>query len=57
MNTVNTQHHSNDKAIAAFHVAVLLDEQGHEIAITEEMIQRACEELAQRCHYPHQKAA
>lgn len=56
MNTVSTKHMENSQPLAAFHVAILLDEQGREIAITEDMIQRACEELAQRCHFP-QKAA
>lgn len=29
-----------------FAFALLLDEQGHEIAITEDMIRKACEDLA-----------
>ena len=42
-----TQHLSN-----SMHFATLLDEQGHEMIITEEMIQRACADLAKRCHFP-----
>ena len=29
-----------------------VDEQGREIAITEEMIQQACADLAKRCQFP-----
>lgn len=32
--------------------AILLDDQGHEMVITEEMIQRACADLAKRCQFP-----
>lgn len=35
-----------------FAFALLLDEQGHEIAITEDMIRKACEDLAKRCQFP-----
>lgn len=37
-----------------FHGAAIIDSQGREIAITEAMIQEACQRLAQelpRCHY------
>ncbi len=52
------QQASDNKAnIDPFHFAILLDDEGHEIAITEEMIQQACAELAQRCHFPSRQAA
>ena len=35
-----------------FQFAILVDDQGHEIAITEEMIQKACDDLAKRCQFP-----
>ena len=35
-----------------FHGAALLDEQGREIPITEEMIMRACDELMKLCQFP-----
>lgn len=35
-----------------FHGAALLDEQGHEIPITEEMIMRACDELMKLWQFP-----
>lgn len=40
-----------------FQFAILVDDQGHEIAITEEMIQQACADLAKRCHYPTARKA
>jgi len=40
-----------------FAFATLLDEQGHEIAITEEMIQKACDDLAKRCQFPAARKA
>lgn len=40
-----------------FHFAILLDEQGREIAITEEMIQQACADLAKRCQFPAARQA
>lgn len=39
-----------------FQGAVLLDEQGREIPITEEMIARACDELMKQCHFPGKAA-
>ena len=49
----------NEKHSASnpFHFAILLDEQGREIAITEEMIQSACAELAKRCQFPAARQA
>jgi len=35
-----------------FHGAALLDAEGHEIPITEEMIAQACDELMKQCHFP-----
>lgn len=40
-----------------FHFAILVDEQGREIAITEEMIQQACADLAKRCQFPTARKA
>ena len=57
MNTVNANHSENRQYSNAFQFAVLVDEQGHEIAITEEMIQQACADLAKRCHFPQSRAA
>lgn len=37
-----------------FQGAALLDEQGHEIPITEEMITRACDELMKLLRFPGQ---
>lgn len=48
---------SQRPAINPFQFAMLLDEQGREIAITEEMIQKACADLAKRCQFPEKKAA
>lgn len=48
---------SQRPAINPFQCALLLDDQGHEIAITEEMIQQACADLAKRCQFPEKKAA
>ena len=57
MNTVNANHSENRQYSNAFQFAVLVDEQGREIAITEEMIQQACADLAKRCHFPQSRAA
>jgi len=40
-----------------FAFALLLDDNGHEIAITEDMIRQACEDLAKRCQYPTARQA
>jgi hypothetical protein len=37
-----------------FHGAALLDAEGHEIPITEEMIAQACDALMKQCHFPGQ---
>lgn len=39
-----------------FQGAALLDEQGREIPITEEMIVQACDELMKLWHYPRSAA-
>lgn len=40
-----------------FDVSILLDEQGREIPITEEMILKACNELIKLCEFPRKVAA
>ncbi len=40
-----------------FHFAILLDDQGTELVITEEMIQQACADLAKRCQFPERRQA
>jgi len=57
MNYSTSQANEANAMVNPFHFAILLDEQGREIAITEEMIQKACAELAERCHYPAREAA
>lgn len=39
-----------------FETATLLDEQGHETPITEEMILKACQELMKLCEEPRKAA-
>lgn len=39
-----------------FHGAALLDEQGREVPITEEMIVQACNELMALCQFPKKAA-
>ena len=41
----------------AFHAAALVDENGREIPITEEMILSACDELMKLWHFPMHNAA
>ena len=43
--------------LQAFYGAALVDEQGREIPITEEMIVDACDELMKLWHFPMNKAA
>jgi hypothetical protein len=43
-------------SVNPYQCAALLDADGREIPITEEMIMRACDELMERWHFP-QKAA
>lgn len=57
MNTVNHSHSENRQPSNALAFAVLVDEHGREIAITEEMIQQACADLAKRCHFPENRHA
>ena len=56
---IQTEKSMNEKRVIGnpFQFAILLDDQGHEIAITEEMIQQACADLAKRCHYPTARKA
>ncbi len=44
---LNSEHPRNP-----FNGAAVIDEQGREIPITEAMIQRACENLAESWHFP-----
>lgn len=57
MNTHTHSHTEHRHLSTAFQFAVLVDDQGHEIAITEEMIQKACADLAKRCHFPDNRQA
>jgi EAL domain-containing protein (putative c-di-GMP-specific phosphodiesterase class I) len=57
MNYVTTQSNDGTAMVNPFQFAILLDEQGREIAITEEMIQKACADLAERCQFPSRQAA
>ncbi len=54
---MNKKYDNNLFDIQAFHGAALLDEQGREIPITEEMISNACDELMKLWHFPMKKAA
>ncbi|MEY1662237.1 PA1571 family protein [Isoalcanivorax beigongshangi] len=50
MNTsIRTQNSAGNQD---FHGAALIDAQGREIPITEEMVQRACDRLEQAWSYP-----
>ncbi|WP_158249324.1 PA1571 family protein [Amnimonas aquatica] len=55
----NLEMSMNEKRQASnpFQFAILVDEQGREIAITEEMIQQACADLAKRCQFPAARKA
>ncbi len=48
--------HSSFEGSNPFQGAALLDEQGREIPITEEMIVRACDELLKQWQFPGQAA-
>lgn len=54
---MNKKYDNNLFDLQAFHGATLLDEQGREIPITEEMIVNACDELMKQWHFPIKKAA
>ncbi len=54
---MNKKYDNNLFDMQAFHGAALLDEQGREIPITEEMISNACDELMKLWHFPMNKAA
>jgi len=48
MTTSSTENHDNsnqDKDPADYHGAAIIDSEGHEVPITEEMVKQACEEL------------
>lgn len=57
MNTTTQHHNDSHQYSNAFQFAALVDDQGREIAITEEMIQQACADLAKRCHFPDSRQA
>ena len=54
---MNTKMDTNVFNLQAFYGAALVDEQGREIPITEEMIVDACDELMKLWHSPMTKAA
>ncbi|HNA20282.1 MAG TPA: hypothetical protein PLN40_02555 [Agitococcus sp.] len=54
---MNTKMDTNVFNLQAFYGAALVDEQGREIPITEEMIVDACDELMKLWHFPMTKAA
>ena len=54
---MNTKMNTNVFDLQGFCGAVLVDEQGREIPITEEMIVDACDELMKLWHFPLNKAA
>ena len=54
---MNTKMDTNVFNLQAFYGAALVDEQGREIPITEEMIVDACDELMKFWHFPMTKAA
>jgi len=43
---------NNTASPSPFHGAAIIDEDGREIPITEDMIQRACEHLEDQWQYP-----
>lgn len=51
-NLMTAQHAGNP-----FQAAALLDENGREIPITEEMIMQACDELMKQWQFPVRKSA
>lgn len=60
MTNINLEQSMNETRVRGnpFHFAILLDDHGTELAITEEMIQQACADLAKRCQFPeHRQAA
>ncbi len=54
---MNKKMDNNVFDLHAFFGAALVDEQGREIPITEEMIVDACDELMKLWHFPMNKAA
>lgn len=54
---MNSKVTNNVLDLQAFYGAALVDEQGREIPITEEMIVDACDELIKLWHFPVRKAA
>jgi hypothetical protein len=54
---MNTKMNTNVFDLQGFCGAALVDEQGREIPITEEMIVDACDELMKLWHFPLNKAA
>ncbi|MBK7300825.1 MAG: hypothetical protein IPI79_11105 [Moraxellaceae bacterium] len=54
---MNNKMNNNVFDLQTFYGAALVDEQGREIPITEEMIVDACDELMKLWHFPLNKAA
>ena len=54
---MNSKVTNNVLDLQAFYGAALVDEQGREIPITEEMIVDACDELIKLWRFPVRKAA
>lgn len=41
----NSEQNMQDDSTVDFHGAAIIDNEGHEVPITEEMVKQACEEL------------
>ena len=54
---MNNKMNNNVFDLQTFYGAALVNEQGREIPITEEMISNACDELMKLWHFPMNKAA
>jgi hypothetical protein len=49
---MQSRHSGHKPTQTDFHGAALVDAQGREIPITDDMIKQACESLERRWHYP-----
>jgi len=51
MTRIHTSHSAKDNNVD-FHGAAIIDGQGREIPITEDMVQEACNKLEKTWHFP-----
>ncbi len=54
LSTEKNQQHNETEDPVDFHGAAIIDSEGHEVPITEEMVKKACDKLEENRKKPNQ---